>query len=555
MIKVSKVITISSLSATILLAVSPTIPNSSTIQKQIEAPKDIPIHQKDKIELETPIHDILKKDDSTKKIFIKDFKFIGNSIFDSKYLKALVKDYSNKELTFKQIQEVLQIVTNLYRDKGYFVARAYLPPQDIVKNDDFLDISIVEGKYGEIILDNKSLVKTSYLDNILDKNLKTKEIINTKDIERALLLINQRNGVNINKTSIEPGNKTGTGNLNIPAEQTKRVNGYVVADNYGSRYTGYNRLQALLNINSPFNIGDRLTISGLISNGADLKNGRLAYELPLNSYGLKADFAYSRTNYNLIEEYKDLDANGNSNIYEVGLSYPIILLNEYSFWTRVKYFHKDLNDYIFDKKSADKNIDSLEGSLDFDKNYYIGYFPAKFSSNLNLTTGYLNSKLDENSGRYNKIDTHISNDILFSDVLSLNTTLTAQKVLGHKNLDGSEDLSLGGAYGVKLYPYSEQNGDNGYVINFELLTKLPSIFAYTHKFGLFYDIGDVYQEINSDSAFQRTTLKDIGIGYYVNYKDFFARTQMAWSANSKPITSEYSNHKNSKFLVQLGTVF
>ena len=40
--------------------------------------------------------------------------------------------------------------------------------------------------------------------------------------------------------------------------------------------------------------------------------------------GLKSDFAYTRTNYNLVEEYKSLDAKGNSSIYEAGLSYPLI---------------------------------------------------------------------------------------------------------------------------------------------------------------------------------------------------------------------------------------
>ncbi|MFV7791811.1 ShlB/FhaC/HecB family hemolysin secretion/activation protein, partial [Aliarcobacter lanthieri] len=76
----------------------------------------------------------------------------------------------------------------------------------------------------------------------------------------------------------------------------------VVADNFGSRYTGLYRTQSLVNINSIATLGDKLSVSGLVSNGADLKNGRFAYEIPLNSYGLKADVAYTRTNYNLVKE-------------------------------------------------------------------------------------------------------------------------------------------------------------------------------------------------------------------------------------------------------------
>lgn len=68
-------------------------------------------------------------------------------------------------------------------------------------------------------------------------------------------------------------------------------------------------------------------------------------------------------------------------------------------------------------------------------------------------------------------------------------------------------------------------------------------------------MGNVYQERNLDTTFQRKTLQYIGLGYYSSFDDFFLRTQIAWGLNSKPISSEYTNHKNSKFLVQAGWVF
>ncbi|MFY9094620.1 ShlB/FhaC/HecB family hemolysin secretion/activation protein, partial [Aliarcobacter butzleri] len=358
------------------------------------------------------------------------------------------------------------------------------------------------------------------MQSILD-NVKSNNIINVEDIQRALLLINDRAGVKVTSSSLEAGKEAGSSNLVVDTIATPKVNGYVVADNYGSRFTGYNRIQALANVNSLSSVGDKLTISGLVSNGADLKNGKLAYELPLMSNGLKADFAYSRTNYSLVKEYKALDADGNSNIYEVGVSYPIVLKTDETLWTKIKYYHKNFNDYETNVKYEDKYINSVVASLDYEKNYFLGNFPSRLISNLNLTTGHLSNTSNEDDGNYNKIDAYLSNEIAFSEIISLNSTLSAQKVLGHKNLDGSEDLSLGGAYGVRLYPDSEQSAENGYILNLELLSKLPSISSYSHKIGLFYDIGDVYQEINRDTTFERKRLKDIGLGYYANYEDFF----------------------------------
>lgn len=551
--KINKIISLSILSSSIVLGATLPNVNSGTIQKQLVTP-NVQVEKKENVQIQGVQSDNVKTDVNNKKIFIKDFNFKNNIAVSSDELKQSLKTFANKELNYNQIQEVLAVVTKVYRDKGYFVTRAYLEKQDLIKNDNVLNITIIEGKYSEIKLNNNSLVNNDTLQSILD-NVKSNDIINVEDIQRALLLINDRAGVKVTSSSLEAGKEAGSSNLIVDTIATPKVNGYVVADNYGSRFTGYNRIQALANINSLSSVGDKLTISGLVSNGADLKNGKLAYELPLMSNGLKADFAYSRTNYNLVKEYKALDADGNSNIYEVGVSYPIVLKTDETLWTKIKYYHKDFNDYMSNSKYEDKTINSVVASLDYEKNYFLGNFPSRLISNVNLTTGHLSNTSNEDDGNYNKIDAYLSNEIAFSEIISLNSTLSAQKVLGHKNLDGSEDLSLGGAYGVRLYPDSEQSAENGYILNLELLSKLPSISSYSHKIGLFYDIGDVYQEINRDTTFERKRLKDIGLGYYANYEDFFARAQMAWSANSSEIISEDSSHNNSKLLFQAGWIF
>lgn len=548
-------ITLSLLSSVALLGATPNI-NSGNIEKQIQAPKDIPTHTKPSVEIQgVQKESIIKDFDDGKSAFVKGFSFSGNIKISSDELQDVIKDYVGKELTFKQVKEAISLINKHYRSKGYFVARAYLAPQDLAKNGNILKISILEGNYGEFRLKNSSLVKDEILQGVLD-SVKDEDIISNNTIQRATNLVNDRAGAVVTKATISPGRDVGTSDFDIEVEETKRVDGYIVADNYGSRFTGYNRLQALLNINSPFGIGDKISISGLVSNGADLKNGKIVYELPLTASGLKSDFAYTRTKYNLVKEYKSLDAKGNSNIYEAGLSYPLLRTTNENLYLKGKYYHKDMNDYMNGDKFEDRKIDSFVASVDYDKNYHIGDLPARVFTNLNLTTGHLSSKNDNpNSGNYNKVDAYISNSIYFNNTFSFNSTLIAQKVLGHKNLDGSEDLALGGPNGVKLYPYSEQSGENGYIASFELFTKLPNIASYTHKVGLFYDIGDVYQELNSDVTFKRRTLKDIGIGYYSYYDSFFLKTQMAWAANSKEITSEQASHKNSKLLVQAGWVF
>lgn len=549
---IEKIVTISALSASLLLANS--MPSGATIDKQLQAPKDIPSKSEGISTIDLPQDQELIKDgdDESKKIFIEDFEIEGNSKLDSSYLYEYIKDYANKELSLKELQEISSIITNLYRDKGYFLARAYILAQDIAKNNNILTITVLEGRYGEVNINNNSLVRDSVIKEIFDI-AKDEDIINKNTIQRAMLLVNDRAGVNIQSATISPGAEVGSSDFNIETKPENRLSGYLVADNYGSRYTGVYRAQGLININSPFERGDKISISGLLSDSSDLKNGKIAYELPLMPNGLKANISYSRTDYKLIKEYKDLDAKGKSDIFELGVSYPIIRSPEQSLWTSIKYYHKDMKDYMLGSKYEDKDIDSFVAGVEYNKSYSINSLPSYLSGDLNLHRAKVKTITD--SSHYTKVDAYISNDIFFNRTYWLNTSLNLQKALNNKNLDGTDELSLGGAYGVKLYPYSEQNGDNGYILSNEIFAQLPNINSLDHRVGLFYDIGDVYNNKNSDITFERKRLKDIGVGYYTNYKDFFGKFQLAYTANSQAIQSENSHNKHSKFLFQVGVVF
>ncbi|MGJ0301696.1 POTRA domain-containing protein, partial [Aliarcobacter cryaerophilus] len=286
---INKIITLSVLSSVALLGSSPIVPNSSTIERQIQSPKDIPTAKKEIVEIEgSKEQKVLKDNGSNQTILIKNFNVQGNTKISNDDILNSLKEFENKELNFNQIQEIATKISKLYKDRGYFVARAYLPAQNIQQNQNILNISILEGNYGEFNINNNSLVRNSVVQDIFD-NTKFDKVINTKVIERAMLLINDRAGVKISKAQLSPGTKVGSSDFNIETVSEPRVDGYVVSDNYGSRYTGEYRLQALVNINSLATLGDKLSVSGLISNGADLKNGKIAYELPLNSYGLKTD--------------------------------------------------------------------------------------------------------------------------------------------------------------------------------------------------------------------------------------------------------------------------
>jgi len=554
--QVLKIVTFSVVSSSLLLGAN--VPNIGDIEKQIQTPK---------IKKEKPsLPEISTKKyktpmvDSGKTIYVKSFTFSGNSYISNKSLQAIAKEYENKDLTFTQLSELTAKITKHYREKGYFVARAYIPKQSI--KEGILEIAVIEGNYGKFQLENNSLVKDSVVQGVLDY-AKRDNIVSTRTLEQSMLLINDTPGVQVIKADVMPGEQVGTSDFSITTEATPRYDGYVLLDNAGSRYTGKNRLMAGVNINSPFEIGDKISLSALLSQGTDLKNGRIAYSAPLMSNGLIGEISYSQTNYSLVKEYDNLDATGTSKTLEATLKYPIVRTRVENLYTTFNLASKDLKDEVGSTADiTEKDTNSLTMGLEYDKAYTLGKFSSNSDIKFSFTYGDLSfddsakKEADQagadTNGSYSKINLELSHNMLFTPQISLESSLKMQYALGNKNLDGSEDFSIGGAYGVKLYPSGELSAENGYLFNIELKHSLPNIDELSHNVGLFYDRGKVYMA-NNTVNFESKSLQDIGLGYYASYQDFFGQLQVAWNFNSDEIESE--PNENSKVLFQAGWVF
>ncbi|MDV7396810.1 POTRA domain-containing protein, partial [Arthrospira platensis SPKY1] len=93
-----------------------------------------------------------------------------------------------------ELEALATLITRNYRANGYFVARAYIPQQEVV--DGIITIRVVEGNYGQFHLTNESLVKDSIVQAMLD-DVKGYDIVSLDTLERAMLIINDTPGVQV----------------------------------------------------------------------------------------------------------------------------------------------------------------------------------------------------------------------------------------------------------------------------------------------------------------------------------------------------------------------
>lgn len=553
---INKIITLSIIASTFTFAAN--LPTSGDIQRQVEKPKFEEV-QKELPSVAKQYKAPLVMDDSVTTL-IKEFQFSGNSVYSNNELKDLIKQFENKNLGMNKLKEITSIITKYYRDNGYFVARAYLPQQTV--KDGIIQIAVIEGTYGGFDIKNSSLVNDETTQNYMDY-LKNGQIVSSESLERQMLLINELSGVVVTNAEVYPGDEVGTSKFTITTSPTNKYSGYSVVDNYGSRYTGQARLNAGMSVNSISNIGDTLSVSGLVSNTANLKNASANYLRPLGYSGLMGSLNTSITKYEL-DRIPNYEAFGDAKNIGASLSYPIVKTRSYSQIVSLDYLHKIMNDTsgtLNNTEKSEKSVDSITLKLDEKRGTNIFTLPGKLYSSIGITTGKVNLDNDvsknndqiiKTNGNFAKLNLNITHNQQLNPELTLKTTVKGQKSLG-KNLDSSEDISVGGSNGVRAYEDSELSGDQGYSLSLDLIYALPKINQINHSASIFADNSKIWINDNKfNDEDNKRNLNAIGLGYDINYKNIDFKTTFAhgFGGESTPKSeSEFSTNKN-KVLAQ-----
>lgn len=462
---------------------------------------------------------------------VKAIRVTGNQEISSAALEPLVSGLPGKTLNLAQLDAVALRITAYYRAQGYPVARAYLPAQDITDGD--ITISIIEGRIASHRIRNQSRLSDStasaYLAQVPDGS-----VIQSEQIDRSLLLLQDTPGVGGSRATLQPGASVGTSELLIELDPAQAFNASASLDNYGGRYTGEVRASVNASLASPMHLGEQLSLN-LLTSGKGLSFGRLAYQLPLGSDGLKAGAAYFYTRYQLGQEFAALQAQGSATSTSVFAAYPLIRSQQKNLSGTASYEVKRLNDQIESTSTVtDKRVGVA--SLALSGNLQDGWVGGGISSaELTLALGSLriNSAaalaLDaaaQTSGSYLRTSYSLGRLQRISDDTMLQLQLNGQ--WASKNLDSSEKFSLGGTGAVRAYPQGEASGDQGYRATLELRQALAANLQAT----VFYDWGSVQTNKSpfGDAAAgsNSRSLAGAGLGLNANFSQFELKAALAW---------------------------
>ena len=189
-------------------------------------------------------------------------------------------------------------ITRKYRNDGYILTQVVVPPQTIA--DGNVRLKVVEGFVNEIAVEGVKDFEQEQITGYA-RQLADHAPLNVRDLERALLLINDLPGVKARSVLSPSRTVTGAADLTIIVTR-KVVDAEIDFNNYGTKYLGPYQAGASVALNSALGLNERITGQTVYAPGAhfdpELQYYALGYLQPIGPYGttVELDGSYTRTN-------------------------------------------------------------------------------------------------------------------------------------------------------------------------------------------------------------------------------------------------------------------
>jgi hemolysin activation/secretion protein len=454
-------------------------------------------------------------------------------------LMAILEPYKNRNLTLEQIQEASGKVAMHFRRNGYPAIQVYIPEQDA--SNGVVILKAIVAKFAPSHFENQSLVSDWFIKGMVAATLKEGELVTRKKLERLVLLTNDLPGAGMSRLTMGPGPDFGTTEFLAQVPRGKRIGGFLMSDNNGSIFTGRTRFMAGIDVNSPFNLGDKLSVFGFTTENQGMSSVSLTYEFPVGYSGARVGLNYGYVYYELGEDFDDLDITGNTKIVDVYFKYPIIRTASRNLYLNLNFAHKEMTDNLafYDLETYNRNI---VGKVSLVNEYWGKMFGKMFFNKIGASVTYGNIKLRENGqaaldprgveGDFSYGNLEFVLNVGLTEKLGWNLTASFQKAFG-KNLDPSEQFILTTSTGVRAYRES-LSADNGYLLTTEFRYSLPNIASAQHAIGLFYDHGGWWMEKEPYGGRRSSNINDVGLGYYLNFPHFALRAHIVRALGSFP---------------------
>lgn len=467
----------------------------------------------------------------------------GNHIYSDQQIQALYQNKINTVITVEQLQSIVQDITNYYRNNGYILSRAILPPQHV--HDGIVKIRVLEGFIDQVKVVGQPRGAKRILQAYGDK-ISSSRPLQIKDMEYYLRLANEIPGMQA-RAVLEPSKKNvGASDLDLTALE-KTFNASISYDNYGTRYIGPQQITTNLGFNSIFTSGDatRLTYATTATQKQmSFYDG--SYQWYAGTHGLTFTLGKNRSVTQPGFVLRTLDVFGEAVSYYGAFQYPLIRTRDQNMTLDGGF------NYL------DSSVSSLGSLLYMDHLRTIRFggnysFADRFMGS-NMLAAHLEqglSVMNASTNTHSTTTSRFGGDANFTKIyaqfarlqaihspFSAYFILTGQDVF--RPILASEQFSFGGSQLGRGYDPAEIIGDRGLASSIELRMdkatgwrELQSLEPY-----VFYDVGAIWNRKNVINVPTKQTAMSTGFGSRFVFNNYLTGNLMWAQPLTKTVAAE-----------------
>ncbi len=439
----------------------------------------------------------------------------GVTVYRPEELRPLYQGLLGREIALDAVFALAEAVTARYRNDGYTLSQAIVPPQTIAAGR--VRLTVVEGFIDKVLVEGETRGRAG-LFRAWGEKIKASRPFQVAVLERYSLLANDLPGAQV-RAVLRPSEET-PGAADLIFEVTHQtVEAAVNLDNRAPKTTG--PLQGLVSLtgNSLLGLYDRTTL--IYSQAKTRKRSQFAgirHDQVLNSEGTGLSLAVSYSRSEPGDVLKDLDLLSESIALSAEISHPAVRSRNANLDISAGFTYREVeSDAVSARLFRDRlSVVSLGVSAAF-TDPWNGRDAVEFKIHKGLDVNNASVEgdrlltRDDGSGIFVKLTGSLSRTQYLGDGLSL--YLAASGQLASRALLASEEFAFGGASFGRAYDPSELTGDHGAAVVAEIrYTGQPDveILDYYQLYG-FWDLGTTY-DIGTEGPEAKRSGASAGLG-------------------------------------------
>ncbi|AFY39105.1 surface antigen (D15) [[Leptolyngbya] sp. PCC 7376] len=452
-------------------------------------------------------------------IVVQKFRVVGSTVFESEEFDELLAEFTGEPISFAQLLQAQEAITQKYVEAGYITSGAYIPPQTL--ENDVVEIQVIEGSVEEINISGLQRLRPGYVRNRLAIAAKTP--VNRDRLLEDLQVLQLDPLIQNLSVELAAGIRPGSSILDVTVVEADAFNAIARIDNQRSPSVGSVRRQVGFTHRNLLGFGDRLNFSYINTEGSDSLDN-LGYTFPINARNGTLGFRHSRTDSSIIEDpFTLIDIVSESQLYEVSFRQPVRQTPTEEIALGLNFTHQNSQTFILGDigfpLSNGANDDGITkvSALRFVQEYTKRNDRQVFAlrSQFNVGVDVFNATI--NSG--NEPDSQFLSWRGQSQYLRLLAPDTTLLVRGDVQFAGEplvplEQFSIGGAASVRGYRQDALLADNGVFASVELRKAIATIpnWDTTLELTPFLDFGSVWNHDDNEATVTTNQLWSVGVG-------------------------------------------